>query len=111
MDHRVQKVIRLINQSPTREMRLSDMAESVNLSSSRLYQIFKTEVGVPPTRYLKLLKMKMAKELLENTFLSVKEIMSRVGASDESHFMRDFKREYRMTPTQYRTHHLNNTKA
>lgn len=106
MDHRVQKVICLIKQNLRRELKLGEMAETVNLSPSRLYQIFKTETGMPPTRYLKVLRMEMAKGLLETTFLSVKEITSRVGANDESHFVRDFKSEYRVTPSQYRTHHL-----
>ena len=30
--------------------------------------------------------------LLTTTFLSVKEIVRRVGLTDESHFVRDFKR-------------------
>jgi AraC-like DNA-binding protein len=41
--------------------------------------------------------------LLTTTFLSVKEIASRVGLADESHFVRDFKRIYGMTPSEYRT--------
>jgi AraC-like DNA-binding protein len=43
-----------------------------------------------------------AATLLTSTFLTVKEIMVRVGFSDESHFVRYFKRSYGMTPTQYR---------
>ena len=46
--------------------------------------------------------MKEAAVLLSTTFLSVKEIMARVGFSDESHFVRDFKKIYGMTPTEYR---------
>jgi AraC-like DNA-binding protein len=46
--------------------------------------------------------MQDATTLLVNTFLSVKEIIARVGFTDESHFVRDFKRIYGVTPTQYR---------
>ena len=40
--------------------------------------------------------------LLTTTFLSVKEIVRRVGLTDESHFVRDFKRFYGVTPSEYR---------
>jgi transcriptional regulator GlxA family with amidase domain len=106
MDQRVQKILTLMKKDPKRGLTLNEMAESVNLSPSRLYQVFKTETGVPPTRYLRLLKMQMARELLETTFLSVKVIVAMIGVSDESHFVRDFKREYGATPTQYRSRYL-----
>ena len=43
-----------------------------------------------------------AQTLRTGTFLSVKEIMVGVGLSDQSHFVRDFKRMSGTTPTQYR---------
>jgi len=46
--------------------------------------------------------MQDAANLLVATFLSVKEIIARVGFTDESHFVRDFKRIYGVTPTEYR---------
>jgi len=46
--------------------------------------------------------MKQAKELLETSYLSVKEVMVQVGVTDESHFVRDFKRSYGYTPAKYR---------
>jgi AraC-like DNA-binding protein len=46
--------------------------------------------------------MQHAATLLTTTFLSVKEIVRRVGCTDESHFVRDFKRFYGVTPSEYR---------
>jgi hypothetical protein len=59
-------------------------------------------VGMPPIKYLKLLRMERAKGLLESSFLSVKEIAFQVGLNDESHFVRDFKLTYGYSPTTYR---------
>jgi AraC-like DNA-binding protein len=50
--------------------------------------------------------MQQAKDLLEATFLSVKEIMNIVGIRDDSHFVRDFKKTYGATPTQHRRRYL-----
>lgn len=59
-----------------------------------------------PIHYLKSLRMERAKELLEKSFLSVKEIAHRVGLNDESHFVRDFKLIYGLTPMSYRNSFL-----
>src|ERR1041385_1392135 len=84
------------------ELSLTEFAHSVNLSVWRLSHIFKSDVGMPPIKYLKLLRMERAKGLLESSFLSVKEIAFQVGLNDESHFVRDFKSTYGYSPTTYR---------
>ena len=40
--------------------------------------------------------------MLETTRLSVKQVMAGVGLSDESHFVRDFKKTCGLTPARYR---------
>lgn len=50
--------------------------------------------------------MQDATTLLVTTFLSIKEIIAQVGFKDESHFVRDFKRIYGVTPTEYRKQNL-----
>lgn len=84
------------------EMSLAEFAQSVNLSVWRLCHIFKSDVGMPPIKYLRLLRMERAKGLLESSFLSVKEIAFQVGLNDESHFVRDFKSTYGYSPAIYR---------
>jgi len=102
MDGRVGEAIALMRENLHRELSLSEIAQSVNLSSWRLCHLFKAETGTSPTHYLKWLRMQRAKELLETTFLSVKEIRDKVGVRDESHFVRDFKAFYGSSPMQYR---------
>lgn len=89
------------------ELSLAELAQSVNLSVWRLSHIFKSDVGMPPIRYLRLLRMERAKNLLESSFLSVKEIAFQVGLNDESHFVRDFKSTYGFSPALYRSHFKN----
>ena len=89
------------------ELSLGEFAQSVNLSVWRLCHIFKSDVGMPPIRYLRLLRMERAKDLLESSFLSVKEIAYQVGLNDESHFVRDFKSTYGYSPALYRSNFKN----
>jgi len=108
VDKRVEKIIQMMRDDVRGELSLAEFAQSVNLSVWRLCHIFKSDVGMPPIRYLRLLRMERAKGLLESSFLSVKEIAYQVGLNDESHFVRDFKSTYGYTPAIYRTHFKNN---
>ena len=107
MDKRVEKIIQVMREDVRGELSLAELAQAVNLSVWRLCHIFKSDVGMPPIRYLRLLRMERAKNLLESSFLSVKEIAFQVGLNDESHFVRDFKSTYGFSPALYRTHFKN----
>ncbi len=99
---RIKKAMTLIQEHLNDELVLHRVAHEVNLSSSRLRHLFKTEIGLTPVQYVKFLRMKLAKELAATTFLSVKEIVSRLGVIDQSHFLRDFKRAFGVTISEYR---------
>ena len=111
MDKRVEKIIQMMREDVRGELSLTEFAQSVNLSVWRLCHIFKSDVGMPPIRYLRLLRMERAKDLLESSFLSVKEIAFQVGLNDESHFVRDFKATYGFSPALYRSHFKKNVAA
>lgn len=102
MAERVKRVIEIMQRDPSRNFTLGKMAESANLSAPYFCCLFKSITGVPPAKYLKSLRMQQAATLLTTTFLSVKEVVSRVGLTDESHFVRDFKQLYGVTPSEYR---------
>ena len=108
LDKRVEKIIQMMREDVRGELSLTEFAQSVNLSVWRLCHIFKSDVGMPPIRYLRLLRMERAKGLLESSFLSVKEIAFQVGLNDESHFVRDFKSTYGYSPALYRSRFRNN---
>lgn len=110
MDLRIEKVRGVIDSNFHRALSVNDMATLVNLSYSRLQHLFKAEMGVTFTSYLKNIRIEKARELLETTFLTNQQIMTKVGLSDESHFVRDFKKVYGLRPRQYRAryHVLNN---
>ena len=102
MDSRVQKVQEMMRENLDRELPLMELAQSVNLSPWRLCHLFRSDTGRPPIKYLRLLRLEAAKQLLETSVLSIKEITYKVGINDESHFVRDFKRLYGMPPSVYR---------
>lgn len=102
MDQRVEVVISAIQTDFARAWDIARLARLVNLSPSRLRHLFKAETGKTPAKYLKSIRMREAEKLLRTTFLNVKEIMNRVGISDESYFGHEFKKEYGSAPSKYR---------
>ena len=100
MDRRIAIVISLIDQDP--RLDLSELAKSVNLSTSRLRHLFKREIGIKPGQYLKQVRLEKAEMLLRTTFLSIKEIIGLTGLPSSSHFVRDFKSAYGLSPSDYR---------
>jgi AraC-like DNA-binding protein len=111
LDKRVEKIIQMMRADVRGELSLGEFAQSVNLSVWRLCHIFKSDVGMPPIRYLRQLRMERAKDLLESSFLSVKEIAFQVGLNDESHFVRDFKSTYGYSPALYRSRFKNDGRS
>jgi len=103
----------LLTEDLRRELSADELALSVNLSLSRFRHIFKFEIGTSPARHLQALRLERARELLETSLLSVKQIMATVGVTDRSHFDRKFKKVYGVTPVSYRATHsqVEHTKA
>jgi len=85
-----------------RKISSSELAKAANTSSSHLSRLFKSETGLSPGEYLRRLRMEKARQLLATSRLSVKEIMGAVGYDSKSHFVRHFKRSFRVTPSEYR---------
>src|SRR5438874_444045 len=88
IDRRIAVALNLLNQWKDRSDPVHDVAE---------------HLGISPGRYLKLVRLQSARLLINETYLSIKEVVGQVGYGDVSHFVRDFKVQYGMTPSQVRT--------
>ena len=106
MDTRVHHLILHLTANLQAQLSTAAMAHLVNLSASRLEHLFKRETSMSPQQFFKFARLRHAKLLLQTSFLTIKEIMVHSGFNDASHFVRDFKRVYGKTPTQYRSSYL-----
>ena len=100
-DPRIQRALELLQQNHAHHS--DDVAMALNLSPSRFRHLFKKELGISPHQYLVYARLLRARELLEDSFLRVKEVAALVGVNDLSHFVRDYKMLFSETPTQTRT--------
>lgn len=78
------------------------LTDIVYLDPNYASKLFKKETGISFGAYLINKRINIAKELLENTSISINEIADKVGYGNYSYFIRLFKKETSYTPTEYR---------
>ncbi len=81
---------------------ISELAVLSGRSLSAFKRDFLSYYKDTPANYLKAQKLIKAKELLGATDFSISEICYELGFSDNSHFTKLFKKEYCVTPSEYR---------
>lgn len=81
---------------------LDEVAAHLHLNASYFSRLFKKETGVTFIEYVTRKKMERAKELLDQTGLTVGEICEQLGYDNQSYFIKTFKHHAGMTPAEYR---------
>lgn len=102
MERKIEYALEYMKENMTRKISVNDLSRAAGVCQSRLYQLFRFHLDDSPTQVLKRLRLKRATQLLSTTNLNVQEIRCQIGYGDDSHFARDFKKMYGMTPLQYR---------
>ena len=96
----IEYIMENLGGSPT----LEQMAAVVQLSPYHFARQFKAATGLPPHQYVIARRIERAKKiLLSETDLSLAEIATLVGFSDQSQFTRHFKRLIGVTPGRFGT--------
>ena len=80
----------------------TELAEITCVSYSKFRKMFKEYTGFAPSQYIQEVRINMAKELLTNTAVSIKEIAYELGYENTDYFFTVFKRVTGMTPVNYR---------
>lgn len=81
---------------------IEDLADVLGVSSSYLSRLFKKEVGISVSAYIRNQKIDMAKNLLRFSDYSMIDIANRLAFSSQSHFIQQFREVEGMTPKKYR---------
>jgi transcriptional regulator GlxA family with amidase domain len=77
---------------------IAGLAARVHLTPQRFRRLFTAQVGMEPSQYLRELRLRRARLLIDRTFLSVREVMEQVGYADVRTFSRDFRRMFGAAP-------------
>jgi len=101
--HTINRVIEYINKSYLdSNISLTSIAGAFNMNESYLSYIFKQQSGIKLFSHIENLRIQKAKELLENTSLSISEISEKTGYMSSNTFCRAFKRTTGINATSYR---------
>lgn len=109
-DTRMRQIMQYIVNHITDEISLSDLADSMFVSTSTLSRIFRKSTGMYFSDYITKLRVQSAIGLLEHSDQNLTQIAMSCGFSNSSAFNRSFKKQTGMNPSEYRESKKEETK-
>lgn len=98
----VRKVVTYIDFHYAEDLSLNFFAEQNSITKTYLSGLFKKEVGMTLTDYLHSVRMRQALILIHSGSIPMSVVAASCGYNDMNYFIRVFKKNYGMTPKQYR---------
>lgn len=96
------EILKLLSEKYLQKITLQDVADELHYSYSYVEHVFRQESGMPLMKYLRLLKLEKAKELLLTTDKSVLDVAETVGFEDSNYFTAVFTRAFGISPRAFR---------
>lgn len=103
---RLQFVLRYIQENLTDKILIEQLCRKAYLSRNAFFKWFREQLGITPLEYIIRERIKLAKQLLGNSRLSIAEISMQCGFSDVNYFVRLFKKVEGVTPGMYQKMHF-----
>lgn len=110
-DKRLRQLIQTVVSRPDDEWNIEKMTALANLSRAQLMRLFKQQTGISPHAFVNLIRLRQAAVLLRQTADSVLSVALNVGFQSETHFGKAFKKQYGISPGQYRKNEAADTAA
>lgn len=98
----LKKVLQYIGEHYSSPIRLSELAELVNMNEQYFCRYFKKNIGKTITEYINVIRVEKAATALAETEDKIIDIASACGFDNTGYFIRRFKKEKGMTPSEYR---------
>lgn len=102
---RISRSIAYMVEHLNQPLQVSTLAAHASVSTSHYFALFKRQMGTAPIDFFIRLRMNHARELLDSTRSSVKEIAATMGYDDPFYFSRVFKSVHQVAPAEYRRRH------
>ena len=84
---------------------MTQLADTVYVNEDYMGRVFKEVIGQTPLKYHHFIRCEHARELLEDSEISIELIAYKIGYVSTSHFIKLFKSIYGITPFKYRREH------
>jgi AraC-like DNA-binding protein len=102
----VERLVTHMSEHYSEHLRLQDLASVIGLSRNHLAHVFHAAVGTGVMRFLTMIRVEAAKDLLTHTNAKLDSLAESVGFCDSAHFSRVFHRLTGCRPGQYRRRSL-----
>jgi len=90
-----------IIKNKTKELHSEDVAKNIGISLRNFQRITKQDLGITPTNFIYIVKLKLSAEYLKNKEGNITEATYEFGFSDPSYFSKSFKNHFGMSPSEY----------
>ena len=98
----IRRAVAHIEENYADPIRLADLAVIAGLSLFRFVTVFRTQLGIPPHRYMCRVRVRAARALLRRG-MPLAVVALETGFFDQSHLSRHFKRQCGVTPGLFAT--------
>ena len=105
----IRQAIDYISQNFNKSIKISQIAKSIGISEKYLSTLFKKETGKTLVSYIEQVRLQEACRMLNYTDFTYSQIADNLSFSSQSYFILQFKKQYGITPMQYRIN-SNNSK-
>lgn len=102
----VREALNFIEQNYTRNITPEDVAQCCNLNRSYLGKIFKEIMNSTIQDFLIKYRLNKACEMMKNKDIKLKDVAEANGYPNQFYFSKMFKKEYHMTPREWRSKNL-----
>lgn len=102
-DDMVAQALRYMEEQYAEPLTLQGLASVLNSTPRQLQRQFKSKLAVSPMDALIGIRMERARDMLAGTGATLREIADATGYADSYYFSRAFKRQYGLSPLQYRS--------
>lgn len=96
------EIIEIVENEYDTDLTLEECAARLHYHPSYIWRIMKKEMGVTFSEYLSQYRLKIAKQWLEETDMTIAEIATRLRYNNAQNFIRYFKKLEGITPGRYR---------
>ena len=102
---RIRSVVAHIDSHYADPLSNADLAAIAKMSLATFCRVFTATMQTTPAKYLTTIRLNAARKLLTTTDKLISDIANETGFWDQSHFIKTFKAERGLTPSQYRRSH------
>lgn len=101
-NRRLIRAVEIMEQNQTSPLTIQQIAEQAETSTRELERLFKKDIGTPPKRFYRRLRLERARQLLRQTDMTVLEVAISCGFQSAAYFSSAYREDFGTSPSKDR---------